>query len=134
MTIEINMNDQTLTAVEFCELFSRNWGVELDHEPTRQALTRSVCVTARQHGRLVACLRLISDGYLSTSVSEYMIDPECKEHGICKRLLAAAYDAAPSGISFAVQNAPPRLMQELGWSPGPQSWFKRKQITRSDLS
>jgi predicted GNAT family N-acyltransferase len=122
-------NDSTLTATEFISLFGKLWKARLDEIRVRASLRKTINITGRTESRsLVGCLRLISDDYMSTHVTEVLVSPEYRNTCLSEKLLELAFEVSPSGISFACQSMSLSIAEKLGWQKGPVSFYKRKSI------
>jgi hypothetical protein len=124
--IRYTIDDRTLTVDEFGTLFSRVWRRDFQRCRLKDAIERTINVTARDGTLLVGCVRILSDGYLVSTVAEVLVEPEYRELGISYEMLELAWRAAPTDLVFDVQSASPLRMQELGWQQGPACYYKRK--------
>jgi hypothetical protein len=133
MAIQYISDDRALTPQEFVNLFSEFRSVELDEISVQESLSQTINVTARDETGLVGCVRILTDGYLFSTITEIMVHPRHAHSDIGKRLLERAEAASPTSICFGCQPLDGELMRELGWSRGPYTFFKRKPLpTRSE--
>jgi hypothetical protein len=74
MSLEFE-EDPQLSAAEFLDLVQRVWPGEYSLEHTQSALLATRNFTARDQGRLIGCVRLLSDGYFFGTIPEILVDP-----------------------------------------------------------
>ena len=92
--------DSDFSAEEFVALAQLVWPGEYDTARAAIALTKSVNIGARDGGRLVGALRVLTDGYFFACVSEILVDPAYQRRGLGRALMARALEAAPRGKLF----------------------------------
>ena len=126
----LSVGDNRLSADEFLALFKDNWNHDLDRERVRTAIASTINITARHEGRLVGCVRLLTDGYLLATIPEVLIHPAFRKTSLGEELLALADQASPTHLLFAVQRLDEGLAKRLGWVPGLRSWVRRKDFTK----
>lgn len=126
MDIRVTYDDLELTSSEFIELFQSNWSRQLDPAMVNKALATTTNITARKDGKLVGCLRILTDGYLISFICDIAIEPQSRNTGIGSELLNVAMREFPLSLLFAVQNADDERMRNLGWAPGYPSYVFRK--------
>jgi ribosomal protein S18 acetylase RimI-like enzyme len=125
MHIDIDEEPQ-LDAQEFLALVQRVWPGDFDPAGVEKALARTVNLTARASGRLVGSLRLLTDGYFFSTVTELLVDPEFRRRGIGRALLEAAWDRSPSSLAFGVQLGNEGFFLRCGFEPGLPGFERRK--------
>ena len=60
--MEYVVDDRKLTASVFLDFVNQVWQGDYDMERTRQALSRTLNITAYDDGKLIGCLRILTDG------------------------------------------------------------------------
>ena len=63
--MQYKVNDRDLTAAEFLPFVNQIWPGNYELEETREALAKTVNITAYDGETLVGCIRLLTDGYFS---------------------------------------------------------------------
>jgi hypothetical protein len=126
MDLEYNTHDAELTAEEYLALYATIWRAPTDLELVQKAIKQTINITARKKNLLVGCARLLSDGYLFTTITEIIVDPRYVNLAIGRKLLELAEEASPSSVCFGSQTVSDELTKELGWTKGPVMIFKRK--------
>ena len=107
-----------LTAEEFVALANAIWPGDYDVKRVREALTRTVNITARSDSRVVGSIRLLTDGYLFATVPEILVDPAYQGRGIGRALMQQALERSPRGALF------------FGAQPQSVGFFERIGCTR----
>lgn len=102
-----------VSAQPLVELFARSGAEVPDELRLRQAMTQTTNVGAWDGSRLVGALRLLSDGYEWTVVTDIIVDPAYRRRGIGRELMQRA--AEVSHGKFAVARIP----------PGTEGFFRR---------
>lgn len=92
-------------AQQFADLLSRSAGDAPDIARLRQAMILTTNLGAWDGSRLVGALRLLSDGYEWTVVTDIMVDPAYRRRGIGRELMRRAAESALG--RFAVAQVPP---------------------------
>jgi GNAT superfamily N-acetyltransferase len=126
MPITYQAGDDSLTADEFMDLFSQVWQRKPDLDRVGSALRSTINISARDSGRLVAWVRVLTDGYFAAVVTEVLVHPDFRNQGVSQRLMELAYECSPTSIMFGAQRTPDELMNGIGWQQGPNIYFKRK--------
>ena len=88
--IEYVANDQRLTAEAFVALAQQVWPRAYDTSQVALALTRTSSVSAWQDGRLVGCVRVLTDGYFFATIPEILVHPDSQRQGIGRELMKRA--------------------------------------------
>ena len=126
MEIRYVEGDGALTVVDFLALAQRVWPGRYEVESARAALGRTLNLTARSGSRLVGCVRLLSDGYFFTTITELLVDPDFRRQGIGSELMRRAWEASPTSIFFGAQPGREAFYERLGFERGLQSFSRRK--------
>ena len=102
-----------LSAQQLIELLARSSADIPDEAKLRQALMLTTNIGAWDGQRLVGAIRLLSDGYEWTVVTDIVIDPAYRRRGIGRELMHRA--ASTASGKFAVARIP----------PGTEGFFRR---------
>lgn len=125
MRVDID-EEPGLDAVEFLALAERIWPRAYNPAAAALALKRTVNITARLSGRLVGCLRLLTDGYFFSTIPEMLVDPEFQRRGIGRALLEAAWSRSSTSIALGAQPGNEAFFLKCGFEPGIASFERRK--------
>ena len=101
--MDYRVDDRALTAEMFVTFAGQVWPGDYDTERTRAALARTLNLTAYDGGRLVGCLRILSDGYFFGTITELLVLPSYHRRGIGSRLLRLARAHTPTLLYFGAQ-------------------------------
>lgn len=101
------------SAQQLVELMTRSSAEVLDEARLRQALMLTTNIGAWDGQRLVGAIRLLSDGYEWTVVTDIVVDPAYRRRGIGRELMHRA--ASTASGKFAVARIP----------PGTEGFFRR---------
>lgn len=122
--------DPDLQAGMFLSLVQRVWPGNYEPALIAAALTRTTNITAWDDERLVGCVRLLSDGYLFSTVPEILVDPDYQGQGIGRELMERAYTLAPSSIFLGAQVGNEGFFERLGYVQAMPGYVRRKQRRR----
>ena len=100
-------------AQQLIELLARSSADAPEHARLRQAMMLTTNIGAWDGPRLVGAIRLLSDGYEWTVVTDIIVDPKYRRRGIGRELMHRA--AAAASGKFAVARIP----------PGTEGFFRR---------
>ena len=128
---EFSKNQDRLTSNDFLRLVNKVWPGDYDITKTQQALERTFNMTAWDHEQLVGCVRLLSDGYFFSTVTEILVDPEYQGKGIGAQLMEMAWEQAPSSLGFGVQAGNEAFFEKLGFKRSLTFFEKRKNRNKS---
>lgn len=126
--IEYRAGDQSLSAEEFLALACRVWPGDYDPLKTQSALKRTLNFTAYDRGRLVGCLRILTDGYFFGTITELLVLPEYQRRGIGSQLLQLAKAHTPTLLYFGAQPGREGFYEKNGCQKSMQSY----QISPTD--
>src|SRR5215471_29005 len=87
-------------AADFVALANRVWPRDYDVVRAADAIARTINIGAWDGGRLVGTVRVLSDGYLFSTVPEILVDPQYQRRGIGRELMGRALELAPRGALF----------------------------------
>lgn len=114
----------------FLSLVQRVWPGTYEAARIAAALTRTTNITSWDNESLVGCVRLLSDGYLFSTVPEILIDPDYQSQGIGRGLMGRAYVLAPSSIFLGAQAGNEGFFERLGYVQAMPGYVRRKQRRR----
>ena len=126
MDIKYNTNDRDLDAAAFIELVNQIWPGNYPLEYTREALERTVNITAWDGEALVGCVRVLTDGYFFSTVTEILVLPAYRGQGIGRALMELAFEAAPSSLTFGAQPQAEGFYEAIGYERLMQAFGKKK--------
>lgn len=115
-------------AAAFLPLAERVWPRGYDAVRTQAALERSINIGAWDGPRLVGAVRVLSDGYFFSVVSEILVDPDYQRKGIGRTLMEMALARAPGRAMFlGAQPQSVGFFERIGCEAGPKGMVMRKR-------
>lgn len=126
MTIKYKVDDKKLLAEEFLALAQKVWPGDYNSKYIKEALSRTINITAWDDSRLVACVRILTDGYFFGTIPEILVLPGYQKQGIGKQLLALAWDNSPTSLFFGARPGNEDFFIKAGFEKGMQSFAKKK--------
>ena len=120
--MEYRFDDRALRAEEFLRFVNQVWPGDYDPARTEEALGRTICLTARDNGTLVGCLRILTDGYFFGTITELLVLPEYQRQGIGRALLTLAKQHTPPLLYFGAQPEAERFYERNGCRKSLQSY------------
>ena len=111
---------------QFIRLATRVWPGDYSSTLIRTALSRTINLTARVDGKLVGCVRILTDGYLFGTIPEVMVHPQHQRQGIGRQLMERAWDRSPTGLFFGAQPGNEAFFEGLGYERSLASFTRRK--------
>ena len=124
--IKYTIDDNHLNIYTFLGLVNKIWPGKYNENKTELALSRTLNISAWHENALVGCVRLLTDGYYFTTVTEILVDPTFQRQGIGAKLMELAWKQAPSSLSFGVQPGSEPFFEKLGFERGLPTYQKRK--------
>ena len=112
------VDDAALDAAAFLALANSVWPGEFDVEKTRQALSKTLNITAYHQGQLIGCLRILTDGCFLGTITELLVRPEYQRRGLGSYLLRLAAENTPTMLYFGAQ-------------PGLEGFYEKNGCRRS---
>ena len=85
--MEYKVDDKELNASTFLAFVNQVWQGNYNMERTKEALSKTLNITAYENKVLVGCLRILSDGYYFGTITELLVLPEYQQQGIGRKLL-----------------------------------------------
>lgn len=125
MNIRYTASD-SVAVDEFIELANAVWPKDYDRQKVLAALAVTDCITARDDGRLVGCLRILSDGYLFSTIPEAFVHPDYQRQGIGSELFERAKQHCPTSFFFGAQAGLNAFYERLGFEKSLQSFHYKK--------
>ncbi len=125
--MEYIVDDRKLTAFVFMDFVNQVWQGDYDMERTQQALDRTLNITAYDDGKLVGCLRILTDGYFFGTITELLVLPKYQKKGIGSRLLELARENTPSMLFFGAQPGVEGFYEKNGCQKSLQSYIIEKR-------
>lgn len=125
--MEYIVDDRKLTASVFLDFVNQVWQGDYDMERTRQALSRTLNITAYDDGKLIGCLRILTDGYFFGTITELLVLPKYQKKGIGSRLLELARENTPSMLFFGAQSGVEGFYEKNGCQKSMQSYIIEKR-------
>ena len=119
-----------LSADDFLALAMRVWPRDYAATLAQEALRRTINLTARDEGRLVGCVRILTDGYFFGTIPEILVDPDYQGRGIGRALMERAWERSPTGLFFGAQPGNEPFFEKLGYERGMASFARRKPRPR----
>ena len=125
--MEYVVDDRKLTASVFLDFVNQVWQGDYDMERTRQALSRTLNITVYDDGKLIGCLRILTDGYFFGTITELLVLPKYQKKGIGSRLLELARENTPSMLFFGAQPGVEGFYEKNGCQKSLQSYIIEKR-------
>lgn len=111
------VDDAALDPAAFLALANSVWPGEYDLEKTRQALGRTLNITAYHQGRLIGCLRILTDGCYFGTITEVLVLPAFQKQGVGSQLLSLARAHTPTLLYF-------------GAKPGAEGFYEKTAVKK----
>lgn len=127
LVIKYISNDNNLRVDDFLELANKVWPGDFNKELTRQALEKTLNITAYYENTLVGCVRVLTDGYYFGTIPEILVEPNLQKLGIGKKLMELAWELSPTSLFFGAQEGNEIFFEKLGYEKSMQSYSKRKK-------
>ena len=118
--------ERPLGAAEFLALVARVWPGQYVEVRVERALAATTNFSAWHAGRLVGCARLLSDGYLFSTVPEILVDPAYRRMGVGAELMRRVWEASPTSLGFGVQPRNKSFFEALGFETGMAFYHRHK--------
>jgi len=115
-----------LSASTFLNLVNKIWPGKYNIEKSEIALKKTINITAWHHKALIGCVRLLTDGYFFSTITEILVHPNYQNQGIGSKLMEMAFKKSPSSLSFGVQPGNEAFFIKLGYGKGIDSYQKKK--------
>ena len=125
--MDYKVDDKTLDVSMFISFVNQVWKGNYDMEQTRQALSKTLNITAYDDKKLVGCLRILSDGYYFGTITELLVLPQYQRQGIGSKLLQLAKYNTPTMLYFGSQPAAEKFYEKNGCQKSFQSYMISKE-------
>ena len=126
MNLTYRTDDQSLTAEAFLDLAQRVWPGQYSLDRTREALQRTLNITAWDGELLVGCVRVLTDGYFFGTIPEILVDPAYQRKGVGRRLMELAWEQSPTSLFFGVQAGNEDFFEKMGFERSLTAYVRRK--------
>ena len=120
------VDDAALDPAAFLALANSVWPGEYDLEKTRQALDRTLNITAYHQGRLIGCLRILTDGCYLGTITEVLVLPAFQKQGVGSQLLSLARAHTPTLLYFGAKPGAEGFYEKNGCQKGMQAYIIHK--------
>jgi predicted GNAT family N-acyltransferase len=120
-------DDQDLCVTKFLSLVNAVWPGEYHEQFTKEALQKTLNITAWDHEKLVGCVRILTDGYFFGTITEILVSPDYQEKKIGKHLMELAFEHSPTSLFIGAQPGKEQFFEKLGYTKSIQSYQKKKQ-------
>ena len=107
------VDDAALDAAAFLALANSVWPGEYDVEKTRQALGKTLNITAYHQGQLIGCLRILTDGCYFGTITEVLVLPAFQKQGVGSQLLSLARAHTPTLLYFGAKPGAEGFYEDL---------------------
>ena len=125
--MEFRADDKKLNAEVFLELVNQVWPGRYDTERTREALSRTLNITAYDGEKLIGCLRILTDGYYFGTITELLVLPEYRHRGVGSKLLQLAKAKTPAMLYFGAQPGLEAFYEKNGCAKGMPAYTIEKK-------
>ena len=123
----IRFDTTGVTAESFLALAQRVWPRSYDSVAIAGALENTINIGAWDGPELVGSVRVLTDGYLFSTVPEILVDPAYQRRGIGAELMKRALAAAPGNTLFLGAQPESRLFfEKIGCVRGPTGYVMRR--------
>ena len=99
------VDDKELDASLFISFVNQIWKGDYDLKRTKDALSKTVNITAYDGDLLVGCLRMLTDGYFFGTITELLVIPKYQNSGVGSKLLQLAKESTPTMLYFGAKPA-----------------------------
>ncbi|MBQ8556010.1 MAG: GNAT family N-acetyltransferase [Clostridia bacterium] len=120
------VDDRSLDARRFLCFVNQVWPGNYDESRTQSALDCTINISAYDSGRLIGCLRILTDGYYFGTITELLVLPEYQRQGIGSHLLQLAREHTPTTLYFGAQPGIEVFYEKNGCQRGMQAYTIRK--------
>ena len=127
MDIKYTVNDRELSTTEFIELANNVWPRDYKEDLIKVALSNTINITARDNGKIVGCVRILTDYVFFGTITEILVLPTYQGKGIGKALMRLVEDTTPTNLYFGAQPYAEEFYNKLGYQKGIQSYVIKKK-------
>lgn len=122
MKIKYINNDKNLETETFLNMVKQIWNGIYEVEKTREALSKTINITAWDNDKLVGCVRILTDGYYFGTITEILVLPDYQRKGIGKELMKRVKEISPSRLFFGAQKEAEEFYNKIGCKKSLQSY------------
>ncbi|MBH0164995.1 GNAT family N-acetyltransferase [Fictibacillus sp. 7GRE50] len=119
--------DKDLCVTKFLSLVNAVWPGEYHEQFTKEAIQKTLNITAWDHEKLVGCIRILTDGYFFGTITEILVRPDYQGRKIGKHLMEIAWKQSPTSLFIGAQPGKEQFFEKLGYTKSIQSFQKKKQ-------
>ncbi len=120
------VDDKNIKAADFLYLASKVWPGEYDAERTKEALEKTINISAYDGEKLIGCLRILTDGYYFGTITELLVLPEYQNNGVGSRLMELTRDNTPTMLYFGAQPGKEGFYEKNGCEKSMQSYVIKR--------
>lgn len=124
------VNDKNVNTEIFLTMVKQVWPKEYDVEATAKALDKTINITAWDNGRLVGCLRILTDGCYFGTITELLVCPDHQRQGIGRHLVELAKENTPTTLYFGAQPHAVEFYEKCGCERGMTSFVIKRARTK----
>lgn len=126
MKVRYTKDDHSLTGEEYLHLLESVWGGKYDVERIGVAIGKTLNITARHHEQLVGCVRILTDGYFHSTITEILVASDYQGKGIGKALMDIAWELSPTSLYLESGSETERFFEGIGFSKEKNSYVRLK--------
>ncbi|WP_286166426.1 GNAT family N-acetyltransferase [Bacillus sp. E(2018)] len=101
------------------------WPGEYHELFTKEALHKTLNITAWDQEKLVGCVRILTDGYFFGTIPEILVRPDYQGKKIGKHLMEMAFEHSPTSLFIGAQPGKEQFFERLGFTKSIQSFQKK---------
>ena len=124
--IHYRTNDNELDTAVFINMANQVWAGIYHQQYTKEALEKTINTTAWDNEKLVGCVRVLTDGYFFSTITEILVLPEYQKQGIGEKLMSLAFETSPTSLFFGAQPEAIAFYEKIGYEKSLQSFSKKK--------
>lgn len=121
------VDDQKLCNTKFLTLVNSVWPGEYKKLYSKEALLKTINITAWDNEKLAGCVRLLTDGYFFGTITEILVHPDYQGKGIGKELMDMAWELSPTSLFIGAQPGKEAFFEKAGFTKSIQSFQKKKK-------
>lgn len=125
--ITYDTNDHELCVSKFLSLVNAVWPGEYHEQFTKEALQKTLNITAWVDDELVGCVRILTDGYFFGTITEILVSPDYQGRKIGKHLMELTWEQSPTSLFIGAQPGKEPFFEKLGYTKSIQSFQKKKE-------
>jgi ribosomal protein S18 acetylase RimI-like enzyme len=126
LNITYIVDDKEMSTDAFLTLVQQVWPGLYNEDMTRDALLKTINITAWDDQKLVGCSRLLTDGYLFGTITEILVAPDYQKKNIGKSLMDLTWECSPTSLFIGAQQGNEEFFEKLGFTKSIQSYQRKK--------